>query len=108
MWLLDLFMSQPSCLSLRRLKRQRYRSRRLPTVEPLESRALLSFIAAAAYDVGARPEGAVAADFNRDGRLDLAVANGGDNSVSVLLGNGDGSFQAAGRLSAGLGPRAVA
>ena len=32
-------------------------------------------------------------DFNGDGRPDLAVANYGDNDVSVLLGNGDGTFQ---------------
>jgi hypothetical protein len=31
------------------------------------------------------------ADFNKDGNLDLAVATG-NNSVSVLLGNGTGSF----------------
>jgi FG-GAP-like repeat len=32
----------------------------------------------------------VAADFNRDGKLDLAVANG--NAVSILLRNGNGTF----------------
>jgi hypothetical protein len=35
----------------------------------------------------------VAMDLNGDQRLDLIVVNGGDNSVSVLLGNGDGTFQ---------------
>jgi hypothetical protein len=34
-----------------------------------------------------------AGDLNGDGRLDLAVANQGDNTVSVLLGNGNGTFQ---------------
>ena len=32
-------------------------------------------------------------DFNGDGRTDLAVANYYDWDVSVLLGNGDGTFQ---------------
>jgi len=46
-------------------------------------------------------EGVVAADFNGDGKLDLAVANGcgatncRNGSVGVLLGNGDGTYKAA-------------
>ena len=39
----------------------------------------------------ARP--AVVADLNGDGKPDLVVAN--DGSMSVLLGNGDGTFQTA-------------
>ena len=33
-------------------------------------------------------------DLNGDGIPDLVVANRGSNSVSVLLGNGNGTFQA--------------
>ena len=33
-------------------------------------------------------------DLNGDGVLDLISASGADDSVNVLLGNGDGSFQA--------------
>jgi hypothetical protein len=34
------------------------------------------------------------ADFNGDGILDLAVANYSPNTVSILLGTGDGTFTA--------------
>jgi hypothetical protein len=40
------------------------------------------------------PFGITSADFNRDGRLDLAVANQNSNNVSVLLANNAGSFGA--------------
>ena len=42
--------------------------------------------------VGAQPDAIVAGDFNNDGKLDLAVANASDNTITVLLGNGDGTF----------------
>ena len=45
------------------------------------------------YTVGGPPDAIVAGDFNGDGRTDLAVANIDDSDVSVLLGNGDGTFQ---------------
>ena len=39
---------------------------------------------------GSHPNGIVVADFNRDGKLDLATANAYGNNVSVFLGNGVG------------------
>ena len=50
---------------------------------------------AVSYPTGPAPLSLVVADFNRDGNLDLAVANTKlrENTVSVLLGNGDGTFQ---------------
>jgi len=44
------------------------------------------------YPVGSRPLSLLAADFNGDGRADLATANTEANSVSVLLGEGGGTF----------------
>jgi len=47
-------------------------------------------------------------DFNGDGIQDLAVANYSSNNVSVLLGRGDGTFQAAINFGAGAFPFSVA
>ena len=44
----------------------------------------------------------VAGDFSGDGRLDLAIVAGG--GISVLLGNGDGTFQPAREYAAGNQP----
>jgi hypothetical protein len=44
------------------------------------------------YTVEADPFSVVVGDFNGDGKLDLAVGNHG-GGVSVLMGNGDGTFQ---------------
>jgi hypothetical protein len=45
------------------------------------------------YPTGLTPASPITGDFNKDGHLDLAVVNQGDNTVSILLGNGDGTFQ---------------
>ena len=43
-------------------------------------------------------------DLNGDGKPDLAVANYGSNTVSVLLGNGDGTFGAKTDFATGTDP----
>jgi len=43
---------------------------------------------------GFAPSWVTAGDFNDDGHLDLAVADEGNATVSVFLGNGDGTFRA--------------
>lgn len=61
-------------------------------------------------DSGLTTFGIDAGDFNGDGRLDLVVGyqDPSSNSVSVLLGNGDGTFQAPVDYGTGNEPGAVA
>ena len=59
--------------------------------EAFEDRRMLSFTTPVSYDVGAAQLDVVTADFNNDTRLDLAVGKVG-SSVSVLLGNANGTF----------------
>ncbi len=48
------------------------------------------------------------ADVNGDGRPDLLVANSSDNTVSVFLGKGDGTFQPAVTYNTVTEPAAIA
>lgn len=48
------------------------------------------------FATGPGSNGLAAVDWNKDGKMDLVVSNGGADaahSVSILLGNGDGTFQ---------------
>jgi hypothetical protein len=54
----------------------------------------VSFAAATNFGVGTSPFSVVVGDFNGDGKQDLAVANPDSNNVSILLGDGAGSFSA--------------
>ena len=47
---------------------------------------------------GDQVSGTAVGDFNGDGKLDVAVGGGDTNVISVLLGNGDGTFQSANNL----------
>ena len=72
-----------------------------------------TFQVARNFETGNGPSSVAVGDFNGDGELDLAVAYIGSypsysGAVSVLLGNGDGSFQGPRNFVAGDGPWSVA
>jgi hypothetical protein len=72
-----------------------------------------TFAAAVTYDVDLGPWSVTIADLNNDGHSDLAVANSGDlffpvETVSVLLGRGDGTFAGHVTFLVGLAPLSVA
>src|SRR4051794_19927794 len=48
-----------------------------------------------AVNVGTQPQSVAMADFNGDGKQDLAVADINGNQLSVLLGSGGGGFSPA-------------
>jgi FG-GAP-like repeat/Putative Ig domain len=62
------------------------------------------------FTTGANPWAIVAADFNGDGQLDLAIANQDDGTLTILLGSGDGAFAPAtgSPVAVGSGPYALA
>ena len=61
----------------------------------------------ATYGTGNEPYAVAVGDFNGDGKPDLVVPNVSATTVSILLGNGNGTFQAQSQYQAGYSPIAV-
>jgi hypothetical protein len=75
----------------------------------LNIKAQLCFNTAVNYSSGGNnPSALFNADFNADGKLDLAIANQGSNDVSILLGTGTGTFGTASNFAVGASPYSVA
>jgi VCBS repeat protein/Big-like domain-containing protein len=58
--------------------------------------------------VGRRASPNEPADFDRDGKVDVCVANIDADTVSILLGDGDGRFSRAQHVPVGRAPRGIA
>jgi trimeric autotransporter adhesin len=63
------------------------------SVSVLLNQGNAQFGTATSFQTGTDPIYIAAADFNLDGRIDLVTADAVSKTLSVLLGNGDGSFQ---------------
>ena len=74
---------------------------------PLTPGAFTTFIQPTSA-TGSTPSPNEAADFNGDGLDDIVTANTATNTVSVLLGNGNGTFQPRADYVCGNGPHGVA
>ena len=72
--------------------------------------ATFSLASGSPFAVGKAPVAVASADLNGDAHPDLVVVNQTDNTISVELGNGDGTFTAAANspLATGQAPTAVA
>ena len=72
--------------------------------------ATVAFKPAVIYQVGTAAQAVAFGDFNGDGKMDLAIADAGDPNVndnggiSILLSNGDGTFQPAINIAIGKSP----
>ena len=59
-------------------------------------------------EVGSQASPNEPGDFDNDGFPDVAVSNGGEGTVSVVLGNGDGTFGPEQVITMGSGPHGIA
>ena len=57
------------------------------------------------YSTAMGPHGIISADFNGDGKMDLATANRTSNNISILLGDGLGGFGPAVNYNVGTFPQ---
>src|ERR1700739_3340058 len=73
----------------------------------LTSNAQLCFSPAVNYPTGTNPFSVCSADFNGDGKMDVALADNGTNKVSVLLNTGSGTFGTSTNYTVGNTPSSV-
>jgi ribosomal protein S11 len=67
-----------------------------------------TFGAGSTLTTDSNPSSVLAGDFNGNGNLDIAVVNYNSNTLSVFMGNGDGTFSAPVDYATGNNPSSVA
>ena len=72
------------------------------------SKGNVNFAPQVTFATGQQPFALAVADLNGDGKADIITANAASDTVSVLMGNGDGSFGRASAFSVGSRPYGVA
>ena len=83
--------------------------RSLSTIpDTVSDRNSLTYLPRVAYPVGSRPAEARIVDVSGDGKPDLVVENYSSNTLSVLLGRGDGTFAPKVDYATGTGPWSMA
>ena len=65
------------------------------------------FINLSAISVGKGPTGVAVGDLNGDGIPDIATTNNSDGTISILLGNGDGTYGTPKTVATNPGPGAI-
>jgi hypothetical protein len=74
-------------------------------VEHLEDRAVPTFLVPASFAAGTNPAGIAVADYNGDGKSDMAVVNNAvAGTVGIMVSNGDGTFRPKVDYAAGASP----
>jgi uncharacterized repeat protein (TIGR01451 family) len=76
--------------------------------ETVNAKPASGFQPAVTYGAGSNPQGVALADFNGDGKIDMAAGQETGSGIDILLGNGDGTFQGAATAAAGSGPQFLA
>lgn len=74
---------------------------------PAQAANPISFTPQTTYHIGNGMQSIKAYDLNNDGKLDLVLVNPNGNTIDVLLGNGNGSFQSNNLYTVGNSPRGV-